>query len=87
MRSVIVGLICFVVVSALVLVTVRHHNRAQYSRMEALQVESDRLQDEWRQLLLENQTHSQPRRIEKKAVEQLGMVEPSPEEIVVVDLR
>ncbi len=87
MRAVIGGLVIFVVASALVLVTVRHHNRDQYSTYHALQVESDRLQDEWRQLLLENQTQSQPRRIEKKAIEQLGMTEPSPEEIVVVDLR
>jgi len=87
MRSVIAAVAVFVVVSALVLVSVRHHNREQYAKFHALTVESDRLQDEWRQLLLENQTRSQPRRIEKKATEELGMTEPAPQEIVVVDLR
>jgi len=87
MRLIVSFLGIFVVVSSIALVTVRQKNRVEHKTYHALKKQHDEQQDMWRELVLENQTITNPRRVEKKAVEKLGMTAPAPEKIVIVDLR
>ncbi len=61
-----------------------HQNRNLYNTLSELQAARDAYQREWSQLLLEQSALSAYGRIERKAVQELGMVVPGREHIVLV---
>lgn len=69
-------LVIAVVVSSLLVVRIKHENRATVTELSTLRAERDRLDMEWAQLQLEEATLADHARIERLAREQLGMVEP-----------
>ena len=79
-------LVSAVVVSALVLVNVRHQHRVAYLSFQAEESRRDALNDEWGQLLVEENLWSFPHRIEKDAVKLLSMRAPQKEEVKFVGL-
>ena len=84
--SVMWSLVSAVVVSALVLVNVRHQHRVAYLSFQAEESRRDALNDEWGQLLVEENLWSFPHRIEKDAVKLLSMRAPQKEEVKFVGL-
>ena len=75
-----------VMVSALVVVNVRHQHRIAYLSFQAEESRLDALNDEWGQLLVEANLWSFPHRIEKDAVKLLSMRAPNKEDIKFVGL-
>lgn len=69
-------LACALVITALVVVRIKHENRTLVGELDALRAEHERLEMEWAQLQLEEATLAHNNRIDKLAREQLGMVEP-----------
>jgi len=78
--SVIWFLATAVLVSALFVVKYRHEHRVSYLTYRAEQERRDNLNDEWGQLLIEENLWSFPHRIEKDAKERLSMRTPTFEE-------
>ncbi|HBE91269.1 MAG TPA: cell division protein FtsL [Gammaproteobacteria bacterium] len=76
-----------VIVSALALVYTRVATRHNYLDLQAHQQERDRLNVEWGRLLLQEARYAEPRYIEKRAREQLGMRVPVRDEMMVVRLQ
>lgn len=70
--------------SALAVITVTHLTREQYAALQQLEREQQQLQTEWGQLLLEESAWSSPARIERLAVERLGMRLPGVDEVEVI---
>lgn len=70
--------------SALGVVYTKYLNRNLHIQLEQLQDARDNLHVEWTQLLLEQGTLASDVRVEKIAREKLGMIVPSPKEIVVI---
>ena len=60
----------------------QHTSRVLYAKLQALNVERDRLNNEWSQLLLENATWTSDIRVEKVAREQLQMIIPTKIEMI-----
>lgn len=56
-------------------------------QLHTLQRERDALDVEWGRLLLEEATWSEHRRVEGMARERLGMSIPTPDSVLLVDLR
>ena len=79
-------LVSAVVVSALLVVKVRHEHRIAYLAFQAEESHRDALNDEWGQLLVEANLWSFPHRIEKDAVKILSMRAPVKEDIKFVGL-
>lgn len=61
-----------------------HKSRIYLNQLQTLQVERDRLEVEWGQLLLEQQAWGAYGRVGKVAVDELGMRTPAPHEIMMV---
>jgi len=80
-------LVATVVISALVVVNVRHQHRVSYLAFQAEEARRDALNDEWGQLLVEENLWSFPHRIEKDAVKLLSMRAPTKDEIKFVGLE
>lgn len=76
MRSVVLGLGILVVLSGFATILVRHQHRLTFNALQAQQLERDKLNSEWQQLLLEESTWSFQHFVEKKARERLDMVFP-----------
>lgn len=70
---------------ALVVVALRHQSRVLFAQLQTLRAERDALNTEWGQLLLEEGTWSEHRRIEQAARTRLDMRIPERDRIVVVD--
>jgi cell division protein FtsL len=70
--------------SALAVVELRHRNRVHFAELQALQKERDALNVEWDQLLLEQGTWAEHRKIERTARSRLNLGSPSPEQIVIL---
>lgn len=87
MRSIALILGMSVCASALSLVYVRHQNRLQFVELQSLQVQRDLLNENWRQLLLEQGAWAEHAMVEKKARQKLDMQRPTIEETVVLTLR
>lgn len=87
-RDVLVTLVLVAVLlaSSLGVVVAAHENRTLFNTLAQLQSERDQYQQEWSQLLLEQSALSAHGRVEKLAAEQLGMVVPGREDIVLVPL-
>jgi cell division protein FtsL len=70
--------------SALAVVELRHRNRAHFAELQALQKERDALDVEWDQLLLEQGTWAEHRKVERLARSRLDLAAPQPGQIVVL---
>ncbi|GJM14381.1 MAG: hypothetical protein DHS20C12_27840 [Pseudohongiella sp.] len=73
--------------SGLSVVSVTHENRVAFNRLQELRDESNALQVERGQLLIEQSTFGLEDRIELSAANSLGLVLPDPGEIVVLRLE
>lgn len=69
-------LVSSVVISALFVVNVRHQHRIAYSSFQVEEARRDALNDEWGQLLIEENLWSFPHRIERDASKLLSMRAP-----------
>ena len=78
-------LVTCVFITALSVVYVRHQHRIAYVSLNAEESRRDALNDEWGQLLIEENLWAFPHRIEKDASKQLSMRAPKTGEIVFVD--
>jgi cell division protein FtsL len=72
---------------ALALVTAQHKSRKLYVELQNEHERAKRLEVEWGQLQLEQQTWAMHGRVEKIAAEKLNMRVPPPNRIQVVPLR
>ncbi len=87
MRPVVLGLILFAsldVMSALGVVYAKHQGRELFGELQALEAERDRMDTEWGQLQLEQSTLTTHGQVEQAAHERLGMLIPSPDNVVIV---
>jgi len=87
MRSRLLVFFALLLASAIAVVELRHESRASFARLQALQAERDALNTEWGQLLLEEATWSQHRRIDAVARARLTMDMPHPDRIRAVRLE
>ena len=74
------------IVSAILVVVVRHQNRLEFLQVRSAEELRDRLNDEWGRLQLERATWARHNLVEEAARKELGMVTPDPSEIVVVEI-
>ena len=79
-------LVSCVVVTAMIVVNVRHQHRIAYTVYQAEESRRDALRDEWGQLLIEENLWSFPHRIEKDAIDLLSMRAPVAEDTKFVAL-
>ena len=70
--------------SAIVAVYARHDSRLLFSELQKQEARRDLLNIHWGRLQLEQSTWATHARIERMAREELGMVVPSPEQLLVV---
>ena len=85
MRSAVLGLGILVILSGFATIFARHQHRIMFNTLQAEQLERDRLNTQWQQLLLEQSTWSFQHFVEKKARERLGMVFPESIDRLVVE--
>lgn len=85
MRSAVLGLGILVILSGFATIFARHQHRIMFNTLQAEQLERDRLNTQWQQLLLEQSTWSLQHFVEKKARERLGMVFPESIDRLVVE--
>lgn len=74
----------FVLISAIGVIYCKHLDRRLHIDLQGLQQTRDELHVEWSRLLLEQGTLASDVRVEQVAREQLGMIVPKPEEMVVM---
>ena len=74
-------LLAAVIGSAISLVWARNDSRTLFVRLTALQNQRDAMNIEYGRLELEQATFAEPRRIDEEARQQLGMVDPRPQDI------
>jgi cell division protein FtsL len=73
-----------VIASSLLVIETRHESRLLYTQLQQLQAGRDTLNTEWGQLLLEEGTWAEHRRVEAMARARLDMNLPGRDQIVVV---
>ena len=73
-----------VFVSGVLLVTAKHQSRQLFAELEALKREEARLQIDWGRLQLEQSTWATHPRVEALAAEQLELVVPDEDQVVIV---
>ena len=83
-KSAIVFLLAGVVVSSLLVINVRHQHRLAYLAYQTQEADRDALNDEWGQLLLEENLWASAHRVEKHAGERLSMRAPEKDEIKII---
>ncbi|WP_076537991.1 cell division protein FtsL [Shewanella sp. UCD-KL21] len=76
-----------VIGNAMSVVYTSYATRKQTSQLDQLLQERDRLDIEWRNLLLEEQSKSEHSRVTRSATKDLKMVRPLPKEEVVIRLQ
>lgn len=84
MSSRLLVLAAAVLVASILVVELRHHSRSLFAQLQSLRAERDALNTEWGQLLLEEGTWSEHRRIEQLARARLDMSIPGRDRIVVL---
>lgn len=84
LRLTLVLLMCAVFLSSLQLVLVRHENRMLFIELQKLQQQRDTLNVEWGQLQLEQSTLAEHNRIETIAREQLDMIMPAQNNLILI---
>lgn len=77
-------LVMAVFASAIGVIYVKHQTRQYFAQMQHLQRAAEDLHVEWSQLLVEQGTWASDARVEKMAREDLKMVLPKPQEVVVI---
>lgn len=78
---VLMALLAMTLASAIGVVWTRHESRVLFVNLTALQNQRDDLNIEYGKLELEQATYAEPRRIDDEARQQLGMVDPRPQDI------
>ena len=78
-------LVTALVLTSLSVVFVRHQHRIAFTALHAEESRRDALNDEWGQLLIEENLWAFPHRIEKDATQQLSMRPPIADEVVFVE--
>ncbi|MCC2616445.1 cell division protein FtsL [Aestuariibacter halophilus] len=76
-----------VLASAAMVILTTHHNRQMAIALESTMQERDKLDVEWRHLILEQSALTEHNRIESLVKEQLDMHRPTPEEEIVVRVK
>ena len=79
-------LVSSLVVTAVFIVNVRHQHRIAYLAFQAEESRRDALNDQWGQLLIEENLYAFPHRIEKHATELLSMRAPKKDDVEYVGL-
>jgi len=79
-------LISSVVITALFVVHIRHEHRIAYLAFQTEEARRDTLNDEWGQLLVEENLWAFPHRIERDASKLLSMRAPEKEEVEYVGM-
>lgn len=79
-----VFLVLALLVTASLVIELRHRNRVAFAQLQELQSERDALDTEWGQLLLEQGAWAEQRRVEAVASGRLGMILPAPNQVVMV---
>jgi cell division protein FtsL len=74
-------LLTAVIGSAISVVWARNESRALFVQLTTLQNQRDAMNIEYGRLELEQATFAEPRRIDEEARQQLGMVDPRPQDI------
>lgn len=74
-----------VLMAAIAVVALRHESRRLFGQLQSLRAERDALNTGWGQLLLEEGTWSEHRRIEQIARTKLDMHVPGGDRIIVLD--
>ncbi len=82
----VVFLSLIVLASALAVVVVRHESRQVFLEVRSAEIVRDRLNEEWGRLQLEQATWSLHSLVEQEARQELGMVTPGAQDIVVLQL-
>ena len=80
-------LLVIAVVCALAVITTQHRARRLFSELEGAQAATQKLNEEWTQLQLEQGTWATNKRIESVASRRLGMRLPDPANTMVVTLE
>ncbi|MEO5694936.1 MAG: cell division protein FtsL [Usitatibacter sp.] len=80
-----VMLLILVIICALGVITSQHHARKLFIDLEAEQLASKKLAEEWTQLQLEQSTWATNKRVEAIASKQLGMQLPDSKSTVIVN--
>ena len=75
------ALLLAAIVSAIGVVWTRHESRVLFVQLTSLQNQRDDLNIEYGRLELEQATYAEPRRIDDEARQQLGMLNPRPQDI------
>ncbi|NDV90192.1 cell division protein FtsL [Alteromonas sp. 345S023] len=76
-----------VIASAMAVILGSHHNRQQVIALENLMEEKDKLDVEWRNLVLEQRALTEHNRIETMVEKQLDMYRPTADDEVVVKIK
>lgn len=74
-------LLAAVLTTAIGVVWTRHQSRVLFVNLTGLQNQRDNLNIEYGRLELEQATYAEPRRIDDEARQQLGMLDPRPQDI------
>jgi cell division protein FtsL len=77
-------LVLAVIASSIGIVYARHEGRKQFVALQSFVSEKDRMDVEWGQLQLEQSTLTTQGRVEYAARSRLGMISPSPEQMVIL---
>lgn len=78
-------LIAMILLSALAIVYVKDYNRRTFIELQNLQQQTQALQVEWSQLLLEESTLTSQVRVEAMASQSMGMHAPEPKSVMMVE--
>lgn len=78
---ILMALLLLMLASAIGVVWTRHESRALFVNLTTLQNQRDELNIEYGKLELEQATYAEPRRIDDEARQQLGMLDPRPQDI------
>ena len=79
------GLVGLIFVSGMSVVYLTHQNRQVFNEIQQLRSEANILDVQWGQLLIEQSTFGLEGRIEQKAIEQLELIVPDSEQLIVVN--
>ena len=74
-------------ISAMGVVLVTHNTRQAITEKDRALVERERLDEEWRNLILEENALAEHNRVQKMAVSELEMKRPDPDKEVVISLK
>ncbi|ARD43899.1 MULTISPECIES: cell division protein FtsL [Colwelliaceae] len=83
---VIYGILLLVLISAFSVIYFTHLNRQTTSKIEVLLTERDALENEWRNLLLEQNSLAEHSAIESSAEKQLNMTRPDASSEIIIKL-